>query len=387
MSLTELKRWAERHSAPKQSRAKSDAAELVRLIDVDIASHPAAALAARLSLRASCDIVGSWGAPALRPAPTSSFASEPSPDKPEKSSASSDSSDKTQRPQYRDVSLVEPEDAELDWRVLAASVDVDASETIPRGQRRRFALDLRPAVFLSRGGTIEAIVGANCHHYMEFMTVQRSMLLEPLQAAGGTGPSTVARHGGGSGLAPGPEQEAPPAGISVVEAPVPCSKSEVFSNPVLSLLEKRAITRFLMHCVDLIAEADGMKAQQMNDTTLAAGRSLHRPQNKRALDPVFDLAEQERGMPFAAYLRRCGITGRLLRMVLYAVAELASNQEPPKDAVGAGAAPAVGDHSPQSAEHTSAADGMARLLVYLRSVGRFSANAYVTALYGSGDTP
>jgi len=154
----------------------------------------------------------------------------------------------------REVSLVEPDESAPDWRVLAAAVDVDLGDHIPSTVRRRFSLDLRPAVFLSRGGTIEAIVGANCHHYMEFMTVQRSMLLEPTDKAL-------------------PGQSAP----VVIEAPVPCSKAEVFSNPVLTLAEKRAITRFLVHCVELIAEADGMSAQEMNDTTLAAGRSLHRP--------------------------------------------------------------------------------------------------------------
>ena len=79
---------------------------------------------------------------------------------------------------------------------------------------RKFNLDIAPKMLFARGSLIELLINANISHYSEFRTAERILTLKANEIC----------H-------------------------VPCSRADVFSSDTVSVMEKRALMKFLSLCV------------------------------------------------------------------------------------------------------------------------------------------
>ena len=86
---------------------------------------------------------------------------------------------------------------------------------------RRFNIDISPKLLFSRGALVEALISANISHYAEFKSVTRILTYMD-----------------------GRVEE------------VPCSRADVFSSNVISIVEKRMLMKFLTFCLDFEQQQD-----------------------------------------------------------------------------------------------------------------------------------
>jgi RAB protein geranylgeranyltransferase component A len=240
---------------------------------------------------------------------------------------------------------------------------------------RYFTIDLFPCAVFARGAVTDALVDSGVASYLEFKCLDRCFFADA-----------------------GTER----AAVEYRLLKVPASKADVFDSAELGLLEKRALFRFLQFAFDqLHAEADaagepgageevggddalsagrpgagegadpsgsaGASLARLNESVLGTSRSLLRPQNKKAA-PDFNgyCSAGWKQRPFTAFLAHCGLSDRLSRTLLNAVA-LAPDQI--------------------AADALTAEDGMARVCRYLDALSRFGGSAFITPMYGMGELP
>lgn len=212
------------------------------------------------------------------------------------------------------------------------------------GAARRLTVDLIPALTLSRGVAVDALATSGVSSYLDFVVLQAAYCLQ-------------ARNAGGWTL-----------------RQLPCSKSDVFDDASLSLVEKRTLMKFLQFAVDLVrareaaavAAADAPVAtdlSSLNERILGMGRSLLRPQNKAAADLSLD---GDRGsVPFRSFLSSsAGLPAPLCELMEAAVAL----------AEGGGCV-------------LDAATGMARIAAYVGALGRYGSTACILPRFGHGEVP
>ena len=159
---------------------------------------------------------------------------------------------------------------------------------------RRFNIDLAPKVLFSRGPLVEALISANISHYAEFKAVNRILTYLNEQAE-----------------------------------EVPCSRSDVFSSRLISVIEKRMLMKFLTFCVEFEQHPEEYK--EFEDKT------------------------------FLEFLQSCRLTPNLQHFALHAIAMATSA--------------------------TPALDGLKATQNFLKSLGRYGNTPFIWPLYGAGEMP
>lgn len=157
---------------------------------------------------------------------------------------------------------------------------------------RKFNLDLAPKLQFARGEFVELLISSNIARYSEYRSVSRVLTWLNGQ-------------------------------LEVV----PCSRSDVFSNTRVSVVEKRMLMKLLSICMD----GDDTK---FNDY-----------QNKT----------------FYTYLKDKKLTPNLIHYVLYAIS--------------------------MSTDKTSCLEGIENTKRFLNSLGRFGKTPFLFSMYGSGELP
>jgi hypothetical protein len=161
---------------------------------------------------------------------------------------------------------------------------------------------------------------------------------------------------------------------------VPAGKRDIFDDPNLSLLERRALGRFLQAVADDVEAAShtATALKTLNERGLGVGRSLRRPQNKPAASAAtatpgggsngdggeLTPSHADSAGSWAAALSAAGLSARLSTLIRAAIALEADGMRP-----------------------LSAFEGKARAAAYASAVSRFVGGAFLMPLYGSGELP
>ena len=159
---------------------------------------------------------------------------------------------------------------------------------------RRFNIDLAPKLLFSRGPLVEALISANISHYAEFKAVNRILTY-----------------------------------LNTKIEDVPCSRADVFSSKLISVIEKRMLMKFLTFCVEFEQHSEVYEAFQ-------------------------DKA-------FLEFLQSRRFTPSLQHFALHAIAMATSA--------------------------TSSLDGLKATQSFLKSLGRYGNTPFIWPLYGSGEMP
>jgi len=236
---------------------------------------------------------------------------------------------------------------ELDWRILYSTCTAQSDEQLRK--LSGFSLDMSPCLIASRGALVDALVRGGTSEYLEFRTCESANVLMLDKA-----------------------------GLPKLFA-VPCSKTDIFNDTTLTLAEKRVLMKFMLFVVDFTSEygSEHARAQRLNETRLASGRALLRPQNKNTGAISIDGKEET---PFVDFLAECGLSPRLVSIMTHAVALINSDQVGSQISSAAGAGAQEG--SPQ---RVPTREGMARLALYVAAAGQFGSTSFITASYGMGD--
>ncbi|RWS11124.1 rab proteins geranylgeranyltransferase component A 2-like isoform X2 [Dinothrombium tinctorium] len=161
---------------------------------------------------------------------------------------------------------------------------------------RRFSIDLCPRLLFSRGSMVDILVQSNISRYLEFKPLTR--LLSYLKES-----------------------------RELID--VPCSRADVFSNKLISVIEKRILMRFMTECID-----------QTNISQQLEGF-------------------EER--PFKEFLKSKDLSEVLQQFIINAVAMVDENETTENAMVGVNR--------------------------FLSSLGRFGNTPFILPLYGSGEIP
>ncbi|XP_044176469.1 rab proteins geranylgeranyltransferase component A-like isoform X1 [Acropora millepora] len=159
---------------------------------------------------------------------------------------------------------------------------------------RRFNIDLSPKLLFSRGSLVEALISANISHYLEFKSVTRMLTYMD-----------------------GRVEE------------VPCSRADVFSSSVISIVEKRMLMKFLTFCLDF-------EQQQ-------------------------DQYEEFEEKPYYEFLQSRRLTPNLQHFIIHAIAMVKAE--------------------------TSTVEGLKATQRFLQSLGRYGNTPFIWPLYGAGELP
>ena len=206
---------------------------------------------------------------------------------------------------------------------------------------RKFALDLSPKLILASGDMVDCLLRSGTANYMEFKAMDGLYFV-----SGDESKPSVQR--------------------------VPCSKSDVFANASFTALEKRKLMKFLQAAMDWgRQDKDGADLNFLNETQLAQGRSLHRPQNKAAAGTGTEASSSSfkvdafADRPIQEFLADAKLPERLQKVVVHALCLH----------VG----PTSGEGSPNTI------DAVRTLYRHLLALGRFGNTAFIYPLYGSAE--
>jgi hypothetical protein len=230
---------------------------------------------------------------------------------------------------------------------LGGGGSVSAVEAVSGSNRSgRTYIDVFPSLTLARGGSVDDIVSAGAAGNLEFRAIEGAFVSD--------------------------EQ----CGFMRV----PAGKRDIFDDPNLSLLERRALGRFLQAVADDVEAANHTAAAltTLNERGLGIGRSLRRPQNKPAASAatahVGGGSSGDGGIStpshagaagsWAAALTAAGLSARLSTLIRAAIALEADGMRP-----------------------LSSEEGKARAAAYASAVSRFGGGAFLMPLYGSGELP
>lgn len=198
---------------------------------------------------------------------------------------------------------------------------------------REFNFGLVPKVFLGVGRMIDALINSGVSRYLEFKTID-----------------SVHFH-----------LTAAPAGQSLWK--VPCSKNDIFNTKQLSALEKRALMKFHQMVADWGRASAGTDVKVLNETELAVGRSLYRPQNK--VDVHGGQVDVKDEKPFADLMQEYKLSAKLQALIQYGLCFHGGtcNEE----------------------EVYRSGDALRDLSLHINSLGKYSETALLACMYGSSE--
>lgn len=153
---------------------------------------------------------------------------------------------------------------------------------------RQFNIDSMPKLLLSAGKMVDMIIASGVGHYLEFKSV------DSLYYVSSSKQSTIMHR-------------------------VPSSKSDIFNSKMFSALEKRMLMKLMQAAVDLGRRQEGLPVETLNETELAQGRALFRPQNK---DTKFsglsvDAIEAHPEKSFREFLKDSSVNATLVPFVTH----------------------------------------------------------------------
>ncbi|CAI6007709.1 unnamed protein product [Closterium sp. NIES-65] len=308
--------------------------------------------------------------------------------------------------EVRAVALGSSEDGALYSRVSTATWLPRASHEpfhparLPAelGEARRYAVDLAgPRVVMCGEDAVRVLVRSGAHHYVEFKAVQALLCWQRGGEGKARGESGAQGHGGGG-----------EGGL----VRVPTSRGDVFQDRQLPLADKRRLMRFF-HSASPLSAAPGPPAPA---TATAGGGGEAREggndasgqvgaggkEEGKAASGSEGEGEGEGEGTFTALLEAHGLPARVQDFILYAIALLPCNQHPTPPAAAATAANSASGGSSSSSSSgggggggggegmqggvVTAAEGLARMALFLNSVGRYGTEAgMMVALYGMGE--
>mmetsp|Transcript_43452 Transcript_43452/g.70497 ORF Transcript_43452/g.70497 Transcript_43452/m.70497 type:complete len:672 (-) Transcript_43452:398-2413(-) len=227
-----------------------------------------------------------------------------------------------------EVTLPPPADPRDGFRILPGSVGgVEWSEW----EQRDVNIDLSAKLVYCHGSLVPALIRSAMSSYLSFRPMERIYMY-----------ASGAWH------------------------KVPSSKGDIFSSRLLSLLEKRALMKFLNACLDYSATPQAVFAGGESSASV--------PPPQPAANSDFAVAVHEYSeRPFTDFLSSRGLSSSAQSFVCYAVALATSGGG------GAGAA-AAGSTS-------TTRQGIAAVVTYLTSLGRYGSGtmALMAPQYGVGD--
>ncbi|ULT98441.1 hypothetical protein L5515_002956 [Caenorhabditis briggsae] len=174
------------------------------------------------------------------------------------------------------------------------------------GQMRRFSIDLVPKILVSKGNMVQTLCDSQVSHYAEFKLVNRQLC--PTQDKNTENSAKIMLN------------------------PVPCSKGEIFQSSVLSILEKRALMKFITFCT------------QWSTKPTEEGRQL-----------LGDYSDR----PFSEFLAQMGVAETLQSFIINTIGILQPNP--------------------------TAMSGMLASCEFMDSVGHFGPSPFLFPLYGCGE--
>lgn len=128
---------------------------------------------------------------------------------------------------------------------------------------------------------------------------------------------------------------------------VPCSRSDVFSNTRVSVVEKRMLMKLLSTCMD-------------GDDTKFNGMLTSKYIQQYDKKNYFNISDYQ-NKTFYTYLKDKKLTPNLIHYVLYAIS--------------------------MSTDKTSCLEGIENTKRFLNSLGRFGKTPFLFSMYGSGELP
>jgi RAB protein geranylgeranyltransferase component A len=144
---------------------------------------------------------------------------------------------------------------------------------------------------------------------------------------------------------------------------VPCSRGDVFNSTLLGPLEKRTLMKFHQFVADWGRVNCGTELSSLNETELAIGRSLYRPQNKQHVYEGFNI-DKFADRPIGEFLDDCKLSLKLQRIIIYA---LCCHMQP------------LGSHQYLTR------DALRDMFLHVDSIGRFGETGFLSPLYGSSE--
>uniref|UniRef100_A0A1I7UXD1 Rab proteins geranylgeranyltransferase component A n=1 Tax=Caenorhabditis tropicalis TaxID=1561998 RepID=A0A1I7UXD1_9PELO len=188
------------------------------------------------------------------------------------------------------------DDIEMTWQ------DENMKEKLEElGQMRRFSIDLVPKVLLSKGNMVQTLCDSQVSHYAEFKLVNRQLC-----------PSES------------PER--------ITLNPVPCSKGEIFQSSVLTMLEKRALMKFITFCTHWSTKAPEERREALGDHV---------------------------DRPFSEFLAQMGVSEALQAVIIHTIGILQTRP--------------------------TALSGMTSSCEFMDSVGFYGPSPFLFPLYGCGE--
>lgn len=143
---------------------------------------------------------------------------------------------------------------------------------------------------------------------------------------------------------------------------VPCSRTDVFNTTMLGALEKRSLMKFHQFVADWGRVNCGTEVTSLNESELAIGRSLYRPQNKQLASSGYNV-DAFIDQPFEDFLTDCKISPKLQRIVIYALC----------------------CHKAPMRRTYLTRDALNDMYMHIDSIGRFGETAFLTPLYGASE--
>ena len=195
---------------------------------------------------------------------------------------------------------------------------------------RCFNIDSIPKLLLSAGKMVDMIIASGVGHYLEFKSVDTLYYLHQSAA------SSPALHR------------------------VPSSKADIFNSKMFSALEKRMLMKLMQTAVDIGRKQEGLPVETLNETELAQGRALLRPQNKDTHTAAQAVSHSPPDSPFRHYLQASSVTPSLVPFVTHGL-----SLEPAPDCTSSRA--------------------LESLYRHINAAGRYGSTSFLMPIYGTSE--
>lgn len=229
----------------------------------------------------------------------------------------------------------------------------DHEQTIRRMlfDQRSFQIDANPKLLLSAGKMVDAIIASGVGNYLEFKPV------ESLYFVSSKNPNKKAK-----------DLEASAVDVSSAASllqlwKVPCCKKDIFNTKMFTALEKRSLMKLMQFAVDHGRQNDGLPVTTLNESELAQGRSLFRPQNKSIPAGKEISHSSDADNCFSEFLQNASIPERLQGFVTHALC----------------LDPRPADRIPSSRQ------GLENLYRHVNASGRYGETSFLIPVYGTSE--